>query len=377
MVETTYEYLSREYSKEIRELEKVILNPALKKKISPFFYDYFKSVVTNERSLRNYFLTSVVISRELDMKGKKILDIGCGLGLRLICLMLAGAREAVGIDISGEMTGGFRILLKEFPRLRIKTVTGDFLTEYFPPNSFDAAIVHEAISHIRDTHLLLDKIRYVLRPGGRLYISDSNNDLFLPRRMRSRRLWRESERSPISEREAKYGRKVDRLNSYEGRMKIILERYPHLDEKKLVLIAKKTQGMWGVEITRAAEEFMTTGKISHKASFPYRNPFTGEFPELAFNPLRLAKDMRRRGFRCRHLQPIQMQLGVCGTSSGCSRTMQQQATVTGGATRTLSGPLETLLLFLGYGFRMLGIRNLPDTIRLFISPSFQLLGVKD
>jgi SAM-dependent methyltransferase len=377
MVETMHEYLSRKYSREIGELERVILSPAMRKRISPFFYDYFKSTVTNEKELREYFLASVVISRELSMKGKRILDVGCGLGLRLICLALAGAREAIGIDISEVMTKEFRTLLREFPRLKIEVVKGDFLTADFPPDSFDVVIVQEAISHIRDTHLLLDKARRVLHPGGTLYVSDCNNDLYLPSRIRNRRLWRESESVPISERESRYWREFDKLNSFQGRMKIIRRRYPRLDEKTLVLIARKTQGMYGEEITKATEEFMTTGKISHKVSFRYRNPFTGEFPELGINPLRLARDMKRRGFKCTFLQSINVPLGVCSLTSFYSKDLQRRATVAGGTHLTLRDLSATLLLFLGSFFRVVGVRNSPATLRLFFSPCFRLAGVKD
>nr|MDO8100892.1 class I SAM-dependent methyltransferase [Candidatus Njordarchaeota archaeon] len=352
MGEKMYEYLCRKYSKEIDELEKVVLSPALKKKINPLFYDYFKSRVTNKKDLRNYFLASAAISKLLHMKGKKVLDVGCGFGLRLTCIALAGSQDAVGIDISGEMIQGFRTLLREFPQLRISTIKGDFLLADFPRDSFDVAIVQEAISHIRDTHLLLNKIKHVLRPGGILYVTDCNNDLFLPSRIRSRKNWKKSEFSSTGEPYARHAREVDKFGSFfEARMRIIRGRHPRLDEKKLAMIAKKTRGMYGEEIIEATEEFMNTGKISHKASFPYRNPFTGEFPELGINPFRLVGDMKRRGFRCRFLRPIGVYLGV---TSGAP---QWKAAV---ARRTL--PI---------------LRNFPATLFPFLISCFQVVGVKD
>ena len=108
------------YHKNIEELQEVILNPTFRDEMEPLFWDYFKSTVTTEEGIRNYFLQSAVISEFLHInKGKEILDIGCGFGLGLICFALLGCRKAYGIDISGEMLEGFRTLLREFPQLNM------------------------------------------------------------------------------------------------------------------------------------------------------------------------------------------------------------------------------------------------------------------
>ncbi|MBT9132994.1 MAG: 27-O-demethylrifamycin SV methyltransferase [Firmicutes bacterium] len=341
------------YTGEIEELRKVILDPALRGRMKPLFWDYFKSTVTTEEGIRNYFLQSAAISQFLHIsKEKEVLDIACGFGLRLICLTLLGCRKAIGIDISGEMIEGFRVLLREFPSLDIEAEKGDFLLADYPPSSFDVVILSEAISHIRDTQLLLDKIQHVLRPGGILYISDGNNDMFLLSRIRSRRDWKRSEHGPISEDMAKHGREVDKLCFFEARMKIIKELYPSLDGRTLKLTARKTQGMYGEEITKAVEGFMTTGKISQKASFPYRNPHTGEFPELGFNPFRLAKDLRRRGFQCRFVPPPWVYVGV---PPGVSRPKAIAARV---ALPVLSKSPSFLLPFLSFGFCIVAVKEL-------------------
>jgi ubiquinone/menaquinone biosynthesis C-methylase UbiE len=268
------------------------------------FCDYFKSVIATRADLRNYFLSVASISKLLKTRGKNVLDIGCGFGLTLICLALLDCNNAVGIDISNEMIEGFQIVLKQLPHLNIKIRKGDFLQTAFSPNSFDVVILQESISHVRDTNLLLDKVRCVLRPGGTLYIKDSNNDLFFPTRVRSRKIWKRSESGPIDKHLVGFCREVDRLSYFEARMRIIGDRFPQLNEKTIAKIAKKTRGMYGDEIIEAAEEFMASGKLSHSASFPYRNPFTGEFPELGLNPLKLTKKLRESGFRCTFVRPV-------------------------------------------------------------------------
>jgi SAM-dependent methyltransferase len=289
---------------EIAQLQGVILDPALRGRVTPLFWDFFQRYATTEEGVRNYFLQSSVISRLCQInEGKEVLDIGCGFGLKLICFALIGCRKAVGIDISEEMIHGFRTLLREFPLLHIEAEKGDFLLRDYPSNSFDVVLVEEAISHIRDTEYLLDKIQYVLRTGGILYIKDSNNDMFPLSRLRSRRGWERSEHGPVPENMARCGREVDRRCFFEARIEIIHKLYPSLDDKTLKLMARKTQGMYGEQIAKAAEEFMKTGKVCQKASFLYRNPYTGEFPELGLNPFKLTKDLQGRGFECKFVPP--------------------------------------------------------------------------
>ena len=69
-------------------------------------------------------------------------------------------------------------------------------------------------------------------------------------------------------------------------------------DKLCFIEARKTKGMYGDEISKAAKEFITTGKISQKASFQYRNPYTGEFPELGLNPFKLLSALKNQGFQC-------------------------------------------------------------------------------
>lgn len=348
---------TEEYYKEIQELQNVIFNPALKEKMKPLFWDYFEPMVTTnvttKEGIKLYFLQNAVISELLETKGKKILDVGCGFGLRLICLALLGSRKAIGIDISGEMIEGFQILSREFPHLRIENKEEDFLYTDYPPSSFDVVILEESISHIRDTQLLLDKIQHVLCPRGILYISDANNDLFLPNRIRSRRIWRRSEYGPIDENMAKHGRKVDKLPFFEARIKIIEECYPSLDTEMVKVIARKTQGLWGEEIAKAVNEFLATGEIYQKASFPWRNPYTGEFPELGFNPFRLIKDLRGRGFRCRLVPPPWAYTGLIKTTNFPRWKFY------------IANLLPSVL------------RKSPQTLLPFLSPSFHITAIKE
>jgi len=318
----------------------------------PLFFDYFGQAVTTREGVKGYFDDTATMLRMLrlsEFEKKEVLDIGCGFGLRTICISLLGCKSCLGADISSEMTSGFQILLKKFPELNIKVRNEDFLLGDYKPNSFDVALLHEAISHIRDTELLLDKIKQVLRPSGVLYISDGNNDLFLIRRFGLRKRWQRSEHGPIDEAMAHHGRQADRLPFSQARMKIVSQAYPELDSNTLATIARKTQGMWGQQITNAARSFVETGRIEEQVSFLYRNPYTGEFSELGFNPFTLARRLERRGFRYHFVPPRWAYLGARSPKLW---------------TRMVAKVLSPIL------------RSSPGLLLPFLSPSFHIVAIK-
>lgn len=291
------------FDSELARLQQVLLDSRLKEEMPPLFYNYLGWTITSEESIRTYFHSNAILLRDINGRGKEVVDIGCGFGLRSICLLLLGCKNVLGIDISPEMITGLQTLLKRFPELSMEAKQADFLLTELPPASFDVALLFEAVSHIRDTSALLDKIKEILRPSGVLYIRDGNNDLFLTTRLRSRQNWERSEYGPIDEQAAKHGREIDRLPFLEARTRIIQGLHPSLDARAVETIARKTKGMWGEEIAKAAREFLDTGEVRQKPSFPYRNPYSGEFPELGINPLRLRRELNRRGFECRFLPP--------------------------------------------------------------------------
>jgi SAM-dependent methyltransferase len=105
-------------------------------------------------------------------------------------------KKAVGIDISKEMINGFSVLFEYFSELDIEPILGDFLLTEWEDKSYDVVILNEAISRVRDTELLLDKIQSILRPQGKLFIKDGNNEVFFASRLARRRLWKKGRVRP-------------------------------------------------------------------------------------------------------------------------------------------------------------------------------------
>ncbi|GAB7016308.1 hypothetical protein JCM10550A_16760 [Methanogenium cariaci] len=136
--------------------------------------DHFPSVVDSSdiriRSVLQYFG---------DVRGKRILDAGCGKG-RFSDLLLKAGAEVVGIDFSDELLQATR------------NINGGFFTQGsltrlpFKDNSFDYVFSIEVLEHIPDTEIAISELIRVLRTNGKILIIDKNKcslhqKLFVPR----------------------------------------------------------------------------------------------------------------------------------------------------------------------------------------------------
>lgn len=100
-------------------------------------------------------------------KGKKILDLGCGLG-QIGKLLIDNGNQVYGIDISPK-------ILKKANNKGLITKCVDIETEPLPfRNKFDIVIAAEIIEHVFDTDTLLIKIRKILKDKGELIITTPN-----------------------------------------------------------------------------------------------------------------------------------------------------------------------------------------------------------
>lgn len=101
-----------------------------------------------------------------NVKGKKILEVGCGGGQSSVALAKQGA-ICTGIDVSKEQLKFAEELAKK-EKVKVKFVKGSFqnLAKYFKPNSFDIAISAWAFQYSPNLKKLFKQIYKVLKKNG-------------------------------------------------------------------------------------------------------------------------------------------------------------------------------------------------------------------
>lgn len=109
----------------------------------------------------------------LDLKGKRVLDIGCGIGGGDFVLAKSGAAEVIGIDIEAPLiararAGASRHKLED--RLRFQLVEPGPLP--FADESFDIVYSSGAFTQIADKRGIFAEAQRVLKPGGWLVAYD-------------------------------------------------------------------------------------------------------------------------------------------------------------------------------------------------------------
>ena len=133
--------------------------------------EFFKKYAEMERSKKG--LSGAGEWHELrklmpDLKGKTVLDLGCGYGWHCKYAAENGAEGVTGIDISHKMIA------------KAKEINSDTVIEYrcaamedlsFEEGSFDAVISSLAFHYVRDFGELVKNIRRWLKRGGDLVFS--------------------------------------------------------------------------------------------------------------------------------------------------------------------------------------------------------------
>ena len=69
------------------------------------FFDNFRNSRSDEINFNEVIETPIITAMLPDMKGKKVLDIGCGMGQHALQYSKAGALSVLGTDISEKMLG--------------------------------------------------------------------------------------------------------------------------------------------------------------------------------------------------------------------------------------------------------------------------------
>ena len=106
-------------------------------------------------------------------EGDRVAEIGCAEGGVLAAFVQEGAKDALGTDIvTRRLETGEKVM--DMLKIPIKFVEHDIINEPLEPEwqeNYDLALLRDVIEHLDDAEIALKKIRGMLKPGGRLFVT--------------------------------------------------------------------------------------------------------------------------------------------------------------------------------------------------------------
>lgn len=100
-----------------------------------------------------------------------VLDVACGPGL-VVGAFARVVRRAVGVDVTPAMLARARLLTGEQGLGNVVWVVGDVPPLPFADATFSVVVSRFAFHHLRDPLAVLEEMKRVCRPGGRVAVAD-------------------------------------------------------------------------------------------------------------------------------------------------------------------------------------------------------------
>lgn len=116
------------------------------------------------------FENKFILNQMGSLKGKRLLDIGAGLGESSVYFALRGA-EVTASDISPEMVAT-AVKLGELHGVKIKGIVSTAEDLGVEPQSYDFVYLANIIHHVHDRPSLYAQVQRALKPNGRFYSID-------------------------------------------------------------------------------------------------------------------------------------------------------------------------------------------------------------
>ncbi len=115
------------------------------------------------------------IDHTIGLRGKRVLDVGCGGGLLSEGMAVRGA-EVTGIDLSEKPLGVARLhLLESGQKVDYRKVAVEQLAAEMP-GAFDAVTCLEMLEHVPDPASIVAACARLVKPGGQVFFSTINRN---------------------------------------------------------------------------------------------------------------------------------------------------------------------------------------------------------
>jgi 2-polyprenyl-6-hydroxyphenyl methylase/3-demethylubiquinone-9 3-methyltransferase len=116
------------------------------------------------------------IDGRVALKGKRVLDVGCGGGILADSMARRGA-DVLGIDLAGKAlkVAQLHAIEAATPRVEYREVAVEALATEVP-ESFDVVTCMEMLEHVPDPEAIVGACGRLLKPGGQAFFSTINRN---------------------------------------------------------------------------------------------------------------------------------------------------------------------------------------------------------
>ncbi|MFQ5510965.1 MAG: class I SAM-dependent methyltransferase [Candidatus Krumholzibacteriia bacterium] len=106
-----------------------------------------------------------------DLAGKRVLDIGCGLGGKTAAYGEGGVAGIVGVDLSIDNIAASQRFMRREPRgFRWGLLAGDAAQLPFGDRAFDTVVANDAMEHFAEPEAALREMTRITRDGGAVWL---------------------------------------------------------------------------------------------------------------------------------------------------------------------------------------------------------------
>ncbi len=111
------------------------------------------------------------------VKGKSVLDVGCGGGILAEAMAVRGAQHVTGIDLAARPLGVARLHALEtgVTQLEYREVSAETLAAE-RPGSYDIVTCMEMLEHVPDPSAIVRACHSLVKPGGWVFFSTLNRN---------------------------------------------------------------------------------------------------------------------------------------------------------------------------------------------------------
>ena len=142
-----------------------------------YFYGPLVSTLRTREAMKKYFdkgMRDIAHVKHM-IRGKIILDAGCGNGFTSVLLSLLGADKVIAVDNWSESIKMIKYIARFAQLKNIEAIHGDVARLNLKEKSLDGIFCIEALSHIMDYNRFLDMAINAVREKGFFMVQDGNN----------------------------------------------------------------------------------------------------------------------------------------------------------------------------------------------------------